>query len=190
MPKIWSETIAAHRDAVREATLDAAAALVAERGLTGVTMSQIAKDTGIGRATLYKYFPDVESILRAWHERQVDEHLEELREIRDRTDGAMERLEAVLTAYAATVSHRRGHDPSLSALLHGGEHVVAAHEHLRTFVQDLVSDAATAGAVRQDMSAAELATYSLHALSAAATLNSRAAIQRLVRITLSGLQPN
>ena len=38
-------------------------------------MSQIAKDTGIGRATLYKYFPDVESILRAWHQRQIDEHL-------------------------------------------------------------------------------------------------------------------
>jgi len=55
----------AHRDAVREATIKATAALVAQHGLTGVTMSQIAKDTGIGRATLYKYFPDVESILRA-----------------------------------------------------------------------------------------------------------------------------
>src|SRR4051812_5802487 len=65
MPKIWSQTIEAHRDAVREATINATAALVAEHGLTGVTMSQIAKDTGIGRATLYKYFPDVESILRA-----------------------------------------------------------------------------------------------------------------------------
>src|SRR5258705_900335 len=89
MPRIWSQTIEAHRDAVREATLDATAALVAEHGLTGVTMSQIAKDTGIGRATLYKYFPDVESILRAWHERQIDEHLKQLLHIRDRTDGAM-----------------------------------------------------------------------------------------------------
>ncbi len=59
MPRIWSETIAAHRDAVRDATLDATAALVAEHGLTGVTMSQIAKESGIGRATLYKYFPDI-----------------------------------------------------------------------------------------------------------------------------------
>jgi AcrR family transcriptional regulator len=37
-------------------------------------MSQIAAETGIGRATLYKYFPDVEAILVAWHERQVAEH--------------------------------------------------------------------------------------------------------------------
>ena len=33
MPRIWSETIDAHRAAVREATLDATAALVAEQGL-------------------------------------------------------------------------------------------------------------------------------------------------------------
>lgn len=49
---------------------DTTAALVAEQGLTSVTMSRIAKESGIGLATLYKYFPDVESILLAWHERR------------------------------------------------------------------------------------------------------------------------
>lgn len=34
-----------------------------------MTMSRIAEEIGIGRATLYKYFPDVEAILLAWHER-------------------------------------------------------------------------------------------------------------------------
>ena len=32
VPKLWTETIDAHRAAVREAALDATAALVAERG--------------------------------------------------------------------------------------------------------------------------------------------------------------
>jgi AcrR family transcriptional regulator len=59
---------------VRDATLDTTAALVAEHGLASVTMSQIAEQTGIGRATLYKYFPDVEAILVAWHERQIAGH--------------------------------------------------------------------------------------------------------------------
>jgi AcrR family transcriptional regulator len=68
----------AHRRAVRDATLDTTVALVAEHGLASVTMSQIAEQTGIGRATLYKYFPDVEAILLAWHQRQVAEHLEQL----------------------------------------------------------------------------------------------------------------
>src|SRR4051794_28232949 len=39
VPKLWTETIAAHRRAVIDATLDPTAALVAEHGLRGVTMS-------------------------------------------------------------------------------------------------------------------------------------------------------
>src|SRR5262245_8068886 len=74
MPKLWTETIETHRREVRDAILDTAAALVADRGLRSVTMSQVAEETGIGRATLYKYFPGVEAILLAWHERQVTGH--------------------------------------------------------------------------------------------------------------------
>ena len=188
MPRIWSETIEAHRDAVREAAIDATAALVAEHGLTGVTMSQIAKDAGIGRATLYKYFPDVESILRAWHERQIDRHLGELLQIRDQTAGAGERLEAVLTAYAKAISHTRPHDIDAAAMLHRGEHVAAAHQHLREFLRDLIADAAAAGAARRDIPADELALYSLHALAAATSLHDPAAIGRLTRATLTGLR--
>ena len=189
MPRIWSETIEAHRDAVREAAIDATAALVAEHGLTGVTMSQIAKDAGIGRATLYKYFPDVESILRAWHERQIDRHLAELLQIRDQAAGAGERLEAVLTAYAKAISHPRSHDIDAAAMLHRGEHVAAAHQHLREFLRDLIADAATAGAARRDIPADELALYCLHALAAATSLPDPAAIERLTRATLTGLRP-
>ena len=63
MPKLWNETIEAHRRAVHEAILNTTAALVAEHGLRSVTMSQIAEEAGIGRATLYKYFSDVDAIL-------------------------------------------------------------------------------------------------------------------------------
>src|SRR6266496_5983512 len=106
VPKLWNDTIEKHRQAVRDATLDTTAALVAEHGLTSVTMSRIAEETGIGRATLYKYFPDIEAILIAWHERQVTGHLEHLAEIRDQAGGAGGRLEAVLEAYALMTSER------------------------------------------------------------------------------------
>ncbi len=71
MPKLWHATIEAHRREVRDAILETTARLVAEHGVRAVTMSQIAEETGIGRATLYKYFPDVDAILVAWHDRQV-----------------------------------------------------------------------------------------------------------------------
>ena len=100
VPRLWDETIEAHRRAVRDATLDTTAALVAQHGLASVTMSQIAEQTGIGRATLYKYFPDVETILVAWHQRQITEHLDQLADVRDHARNAGERLKAVLEAYA------------------------------------------------------------------------------------------
>ncbi|MGH3468241.1 MAG: TetR/AcrR family transcriptional regulator, partial [Thermocrispum sp.] len=121
MPRLWNETIDAHRHAVREAILDAAAELVDAQGLLSVTMSKIAEQAGIGRATLYKYFPDVEAILHAWHQRQITRHLQQLAELRDQAGDAHERLQAVLQAYARISRDRFSHDhpgPQLAALLH------------------------------------------------------------------------
>jgi AcrR family transcriptional regulator len=194
VPKLWNDTIEAHREAVREAALDATAALVAEHGLTGVKMSQIATKAGIGRATLYKYFPDVEALLSAWHERQIRGHLTQLAEIRDQDGDAGERLEKVLNAYAAIqfqrAQHHR-HEPhgaELAALLHPGEHVDRAQHHLHAMVRDLLEEAAKAGAIRDDVTADELASYCLHALTAAGSMPSRAATHRLVTVTLAGLR--
>jgi AcrR family transcriptional regulator len=192
VPKLWNETIEAHRRAVRDATLDTTAELVAEHGLTSVTMSRIAERTGIGRATLYKYFPDVESILSAWHERQIASHLEHLTAARDEESDAGARLEAVLHAYAliqqqSAQHHRHGAD--LAALLHRDHHVAHARQHLHELFRELLADAAEAGDVRTDVDADELATYCVHALTAAGALHSEAAARRLTRITLAGLRP-
>jgi AcrR family transcriptional regulator len=187
VPRLWTETIETHRRAVRDATLDTVAALVAEHGLASVSMSQIATETGIGRATLYKYFPDVESILVAWHERQIARHLQHLAEVRDRAGGAGERLEAVLEAYALI---RHEHDGGeLAPLLHRGEHLARAQQHLSDFVSDLLAEGAKSGEIRGDVAPAELASYCLHALTAASGLPSRAAVRRLVTVTVAGLRP-
>lgn len=188
VPKLWNETIEEHRRAVRDATMSTTAALVIEHGLASVTMSRIAKETGIGRATLYKYFPDVESILAAWHERQVADHLRHLTEVRDRAGTPGERLQAVLRAYALITSERP-HGTELAALLHRGEHTTHAHQNLNDLVRDLIAEAAEAGDVREDVAPAELARYCVHALAAANGLPSKAAVERLVAVTLAGLRP-
>jgi AcrR family transcriptional regulator len=187
VPKLWNETIDAHRRAVRGATLDATAAVVAKHGLLSVTMAKIAEETGIGRATLYKYFPDVEAILVAWHERQVAGHVEHLIAIRDQAGDAGERLEAVLEAYAF-ICHEH-HGTELAARLHRGEHVARAQQQLSHLIRDLLMEGAAAGDLRDDVAPDELATYCLHALTAASSLPSKAAVRRLVTVTLAGLQP-
>jgi AcrR family transcriptional regulator len=150
-------------------------------------MSQIAEEIGIGRATLYKYFSDVEAILIAWHERQVTGHLEYLAEVRDQAGDAGERLEAVLQAYAL-ISHEY-HGTELAAILHRGEHVARAQQQLSDFIRDLVTEGAENGDLRDDVAPEELASYCLHALTAASSLSSKAAVRRLVTVILAGLQP-
>ena len=186
VPRLWTDTIDAHRREVRDAILDTTAALVMQQGLRSVTMSQIAEATGIGRATLYKYFPGVDAILLAWHERQVTGHLEYLAEVGNRGGGAAERLGAVLEAYAL-ISHE--HDGTeLAALLHRGEHIARAQQRLRDFIRDLLAEGAEKGDLRDDVAPDELASYCLHALGAAGSLPSKAAVRRLVGVTLAGLR--
>ncbi len=189
VPRLWNETIETHRRAVREAILETTGALVAEQGLRSVTMSQIAEDTGIGRATLYKYFPDVEAILLAWHERQIAGHLEHLVGLRDQAGGAAERLKAVLEAYALISHYPEHHGTELAALLHRGKHLARTQQQLIDLVRDLLVEAVESGDVRDDVAPDELASYCLHALNAASTLRSKAAVRRLVTVTLAGLRP-
>ncbi|MET9316234.1 helix-turn-helix domain-containing protein [Kribbella sp. NPDC003505] len=175
MPKLWNDSVASHREAVRTAVLDAAGAVVAERGVTGVTMAEVAQRSGIGRATLYKYFADVESILIAWHQRQVADHLRQLAEIWERTH----RIEDVLEAYAFICHDHPPSEPAAS--LHRSAHVDHAREHLVSFIADRLDT------MRDDVPAKELATYCIHALQAASAVPSKAAVRRLVKVTLDGL---
>jgi AcrR family transcriptional regulator len=188
-PFSYTETIEAHRAAVTEAVLDTTAALAAENGLASVTMSLIAEQAGIGRATLYKYFPDVNAILVAWHQRQIARHLAQLAAVAANDGTAAERLEAVLQALALRINHSEPHDTELAALLHRGAHMAAAQRHLREFIAGLLAEAAEAGDVRDDVAPAELAGYCLHALTAAGTLTSADAVSRLVAPTMTGLRP-
>jgi AcrR family transcriptional regulator len=187
VPKLWNDTIEEHRRTVHVAILDTAASLAAQHGLTGVTMSQIAQATRIGRATLYKYFPDVEAILMAWHERQVTGHLHELAAIGQHGDDPGQRLHAVLRAYARIQHEHHGHD--LAAALHRGEHMASARQHLREFLAGLLAETTATGQVRDDVAPGELAEFCLHALTAAGGLPSKAAVDRLVTVTLAGLRP-
>lgn len=186
VPKLWSGSIEAHRRAVTEAILDTTAALVAEHGITAVSMSSVADRAGIGRATLYKYFSDVQQILAAWHKRQVGAHLARLAEIRDESSAPQERLRAMLEAYALGIHEHR--DTEVGAALHRAEHVERGHRELLRLIRDVLAEGAETGHFRADIGAEELATYCMHALGAASHLPSKAAVRRLVEVTLAGVR--
>jgi AcrR family transcriptional regulator len=166
--------------------MDHTAALAAAEGLHGVTMARVAQETGIGRATLYKYFKEVPEILAAWHRRQIADHLQDLEAVRDKHESPIAALEAVLIAYAQHRSHAPHHG-SLSQVLHGQPHMNEAQQHLHAFLADLIGKARKAGELDSSASVEESARYVLAAMQAAHGSRSRPAVTRLVRMVLKGV---
>jgi AcrR family transcriptional regulator len=74
----WLASVAEHKRRTRARILAAAAELVAEHGASGLVMSALARRSGVARATLYNYFPDVEQVLEALVAVQVGEFLADL----------------------------------------------------------------------------------------------------------------
>jgi hypothetical protein len=64
---------------------------------------------------------------------------------------------------------------------------VRARQQLSRFIRDLLTEAVKTGDVRNDVAPEELATYCLHALTAATSLPSKAAVHRLTRVTVAGM---
>lgn len=57
-------------------------------------------------------------------------------------------------------------------------------------IRHLVVEGTRSGDIRSDVAPDEVAAYCLHALTAAGRLRSRAAVGRLVAMTLAGVRPN
>lgn len=187
MPKIWNETIEAHRAAVTETIFATAARLVEEGGVPALTMSRLAEEAGIGRATLYKYFGDVNAVLVGWHQRLMAGHMDALVKARHGHDNSRTALEAVLLAYAEI--SRRHHGRLLAGVLHGLPHARHANDHLRSLIERVIGDAVRKGDVRNDASPAELSRFVVAALAAADAAPSKAVTRRVVTMILQALEP-
>lgn len=188
VPKLWKDTVEAHRRDVRAAILDAAWTLAQELGVRGVTMGLVAENAGISRATLYKYFAGVQEILLTAHEDHVARHLAALAAARSKAASPQEALIAMLSRYARICFHR---DRAASAEIHGMVHAGPQHARNQSAVHDLfaqvIRDAQAVAQVRSDMGAKELAAFSVSALDAAATGYNEPDLERLVRLVAEAL---
>jgi len=183
MPKIWDDTIETHRGAVLEAIFAATGSIVGEEGLTALSMSRVAADAGIGRATLYKYFNDIDAVLVAWHRHAIEHHMSMLRHISEQHGDALEALKAVLFAFADIRSSHGAHDAA--RLLHVLPHVGDAEGRLRSFLGDLIAAARKNGSFRKDIAPDDLAAFAISSLSAPHT---KAFTPKLVDLVLTAMR--
>ena len=157
----------AHRGTVRAAILDAVSTLVSERGLHTPTMAQIAEAAGVTRVTVHTHFTDVESIMHAWHERQVSNHLSYLDDVGGQPGDPLQRLEAVLRGYAAIVHQTHEHHSSeLGRSLQADEHRGHARRHLHETIRTVIADGVRAGHLRDDLSPDDLTVRCLRTIDA------------------------
>ncbi|MFZ6658323.1 TetR family transcriptional regulator [Undibacterium sp. TJN19] len=70
------KTSKSQQEQTRRSLIRTAVDLITEKGYDATTMKQIAREAGIGDATIYKYFPSKEKILLAYYELSIEIVLE------------------------------------------------------------------------------------------------------------------
>ncbi len=79
MPRISAASNAAQRENTQNAILKSFGELLYTRGLTGLTMTHVAKNAGIGRTAVYNYFADMGELLVAYALDETERFINDLR---------------------------------------------------------------------------------------------------------------
>lgn len=171
----WKASLDEHRAHQRSAIERAAIDLATEHGVGGIGMVDIARRAGISRATLYKYFPSVESVLASFMIGEVEREHSALVQHLAELDDPLEQLRAVidhLLAYFATPGHVTAStviDPHRFSPAVGAQ-VGASMQRLHAMVRDQVAAAVESGALRSDNDVEVLTDVFQHLLTAGRTL--------------------
>ena len=94
--------------------LDAAEALIQERGLSGISIAEVVRRGSSSVGNFYSRFGDKDGLLRALHARRLNEVLEVLDGLAS-TVGAMERETAVHLCMSQIVQHYEDHAALMAA---------------------------------------------------------------------------
>jgi AcrR family transcriptional regulator len=126
----------------------AAFALLAERGLTGVTMSAIATRAGVARQTLYNHFADVDSILAAGITQSHRGDLQALATMLATIPTAVGRLEH-LVRHTTVTAAQHGTIPSLGEGLSPAVQETTRHydEQIRQLIREALDEGRRAGEI-------------------------------------------
>lgn len=130
--------------------LETAAGLFAERGLE-VAYEEIADAAGVGRATLYRHFPDREQLLGAILESMLDE-------LQARADELPLGPERLLRIFDACVRLQEHHLPIIDLAARGTTDARLRHIRRRfeSIFGDSLRDAAAVGLVRPDLTIGDI----------------------------------
>jgi AcrR family transcriptional regulator len=97
-----------HHGNLKETLLDAAEALMAERGATGLSLSELARMAGVSPAAIYRHYSDLAMLIGAVAKRGFEAFAIRLREANATSGSGVEGLASMGNAYLAFARERPG----------------------------------------------------------------------------------
>ncbi len=97
----------------RENILEEAEKLFLHKGIDNTTMDEIAKEAGIGIATLFRYFPKKEIIIQTVAAAKLQILLDALKEIEQQSSSCMDMMTDVMDFFIGQMSEQDGAMPKL-----------------------------------------------------------------------------
>ena len=173
----------------RQRILGAAAEVFSERGLDA-TLDDVARRAGVGVATVYRRFPDKESLVGELFQDRISTLVsaaEEACKAEDPWDGLLSYLEYLTTTMAGDLGLRQ----MLLFATYGRDRVTCVRERMRPVVARLVARAQATGQLRDDFSATDVPMLMIMLATAAeyAAPVQPAAWRRYLALILDGLRP-
>ena len=137
----------------RRLIIQTAVDLIMEKGFKATTMRAIARQAGVGDATIYNYFPTKESILFGYYEDALENAVEGLKGIQDfNRFNLREQLQALFEALLEIYLPDRefvaeSFGPVFMALIPGNQSLLAIKKRFTHIVDDMFQAAVEVGEI-------------------------------------------
>ncbi len=153
------------------------------------SMREIAREAGVGIATLYRHFPTRESLVDAVYHGQVQRLTAGARELLEQLPPT-EALRRWMDLFADWLATKHGMTDTLVTMIDSG---AIAHAQTRTELLQTITtilDAGNAaGDIRTDVSAEDIAAGLIGIFTVAGKPQQRAQATRLLNLLMDGLKP-
>jgi AcrR family transcriptional regulator len=172
----------------RGALLAAATRAFAASG-TEPSMRAIAREAGVGIATLYRHFPTRESLVDAVYRDQVDRLTHGAHDLL-RQHSPAEAMRRWMDLFGDWLATKHGMIGTLLAMIEAGEIAHAqARDELLAAITAILDAGGAAGDLRTDISAEDIAASLIGTFTVAGRPEQRAQAERLLNLLMDGLRP-
>jgi AcrR family transcriptional regulator len=172
----------------RQRILTAAAEVFTQRGLDA-TLDDVARQAGVGVGTVYRRFPDKESLVGELFQDRIDAMVAVAEDACAAPD-PWHALVSFLEYAAASMAGDLGLRQMMMFATYGKDRVAYAREQMRPVVGKLVERAQAAGALRPDFSATDVPLIAFMLASAAEYAVQPEVWRRYLAMIIDGMRPS